>query len=126
MAAFYVIAVVQDLLFATKIRSTARSLGVELQTVTNAAALAGALDRLPAGLVIVDLALPETEALAAVEVGADHPCDAHVLAFVSHVDERLAQKAAEAGADEVMPRSRFSHQLPEILRPFASSEAPMP
>jgi hypothetical protein len=37
------------------------------------------------------------------------------LGFVSHVRTDLIQAAQQAGADEVLPRSAFTAQLPEIL-----------
>jgi hypothetical protein len=38
-----------------------------------------------------------------------------VIAFLSHVQTGLAEQAKTAGFDEVMPRSKFSMNLPEIL-----------
>jgi hypothetical protein len=41
------------------------------------------------------------------------------LGFFSHVHRDLKAAAAEAGCDEVLPRSTFTAQLPEILRQYA-------
>jgi hypothetical protein len=38
-----------------------------------------------------------------------------VIGFLSHVQTSLAERAKSAGFDEVMPRSKFSANLPEIL-----------
>jgi DNA-binding NarL/FixJ family response regulator len=46
-----------------------------------------------------------------------------VLGFLSHVQLELAEHAKAAGADEVMPRSRFSAHLPEILKRYAAGGA---
>jgi hypothetical protein len=38
-----------------------------------------------------------------------------VVAYVSHVNQDLADAARLAGADEVLPRSRFVQVLPDLL-----------
>jgi hypothetical protein len=39
-----------------------------------------------------------------------------VIAFGAHVQTGLLEAARAAGCDEVLPRSRFSAQLPELLK----------
>ena len=39
-----------------------------------------------------------------------------VIAFLSHVQTDLAERARSAGCAEVMPRSKFTQNLAEILR----------
>jgi hypothetical protein len=39
-----------------------------------------------------------------------------VIAFLSHVQTELAERAHAAGCDEVMPRSKFTQNLAAILR----------
>jgi hypothetical protein len=53
-------------------------------------------------------------AFEAIRAAKAHP-GVRVLAFVSHVDTDLADLAVKAGADEVLPRSRFAAQLPALL-----------
>lgn len=105
---------ITDLIFETKIRSTAQSLGVMLATVRSLASLSAELDRSRPTLVIVDLnaAGDPIEAVTIAKAHASHP---RVIAYVSHVDVDLARRAQSAGADEVMPRSRFTNELPKIL-----------
>ena len=114
-----VIVLIDDLIFETKIRSTAASLGVGAAMVKSATDLSAALDAKAAALVIVDLNTG-SDAIEAIRTSAGHACQPHVLAFVSHVDEDLATRAREAGADEVMPRSRFSAELPRLLETGAA------
>lgn len=108
------VAWITDLIFETKIRSTAQSLGAALTTVRSIASLTAELDRSPPTLVIVDLnaAGDPIEAVTLAKAHASHP---RVVAYVSHVDVDLARRAQSAGADEVMPRSRFTNELPKIL-----------
>lgn len=115
-----VVAVVCDLLFGTKIGSTARALGIEARILRDPALLRDELERSRPRMVLVDLELAEAEALAAIAMAVGHTIRPRVVAFVSHVHEHLAKKAKEAGADEVMPRSRFSYQLPNLLATYVT------
>lgn len=103
------VAVLQDLIFETKLRSTAKTLGVPMQVVR------GASVELPAaGLYIIDLNTA-SEPIDVVRRLRQARSAARIVAFVSHVDEQLAAAARAAGADETMPRSRFDRELPQIL-----------
>ncbi len=108
-----VVAVISDLIFETKIRSTAQALGVETTVVRSLDALAAQFEGIRPSLLIVDL---NTAGVAAVAAGNVHTPRPYVVAFVSHVDQDLAKQAAEAGADQVMPRSRFTAELPRLLQ----------
>jgi DNA-binding response OmpR family regulator len=110
-----VAAVVCDLLFGTRIGSTARALGIDARIVRDLARLREELERSRTRLVLVDLELPEEQAMGAITAAAGHASRPKVVAFVSHVHEQLAKKAKDAGADEVLPRSRFSYRLPTLL-----------
>lgn len=103
------VAVLQDLIFETKLRSTAKTLGVSLRVVR---AVSGEIPA--AGLYIVDLntAADPIETVRRLRQGC---AGARIVAYVSHVDEQLASAARAAGADETMPRSRFDRELPRIL-----------
>lgn len=109
-----VVAWLTDLIFETKIRSTAHSLGATLTTVRSIASLSAELDRSRPTLVIVDLNAAG-DAIEAVSVAHAHASHPRVVAYVSHVDVDLARRAQSAGADEVMPRSQFTNELPKIL-----------
>lgn len=108
------VVVVNDLIFGTKVRSTAGSGGVELTVVSGLQGLCEALDRTKPALLIVDLNTAN-DSTAVIEAGKRHACKPFVLAYVAHVDTGLAAQAEACGADEVMPRSRFSRELPELL-----------
>lgn len=111
---------VTDLIFSTKIMSTARSLDVAVEVVRSAAGLS---DRLAGGgidLVIIDLTADgdPVEAVRAARRAENTP---RIVAFCPHVQIDLADAAREAGADEVLPRSAFSQDLPGILRATSAS-----
>ena len=111
----YIIAAIDDLFFASKIRATGESLGVEVKFVRNAdAAMAAAKERRP-DLIIVNLQADYALNLART-VGADADLKlVPLLGFYSHVETELQQQAREAGYTNVLPRSAFTARLPEIL-----------
>jgi DNA-binding NarL/FixJ family response regulator len=88
-----VCALVSDLMDRSRVSGAVD--GVEF--VRDAAACAGA------DVVVVDLARSGDQ-VAAVRAAAP---DARLVAFGPHVDDAAAQAARAAGADVVMPRSRF-------------------
>lgn len=111
---------IHDLIFQTKIRSTAEALGAPVWFARRLDDWKKQIaDEMPP-LLIVDLNAGE-DALAAVAVAAvqketgGNRAGGRIIAFVSHVDVGLAERAWAAGADEVMPRSKFSAELPTIL-----------
>ena len=104
-----VIVVVDDMFFASKIRATAEALGVEVSFPRSKEAVAEkARD---AQLVLVDL---HNQKIDAVEL-AQELSGVKLIGFFSHVETELRQKALAAGYDEVLPRSAFVRDLPEIL-----------
>ena len=109
------VAVLNDLIFSTKIVSTARALGVDVLSVTSADALAAALADGDVRLVIVDMDAHGDTAVASLRRAAGHESKPTTLAFYSHVRTDHAAAASEAGATLTLPRSRFSAELPQIL-----------
>ena len=105
---------IRDLIFETKITSTARALGIGATVVRSVNELATLLNQSTIRLLIVDLNTAGPAAFDAIRSAKKHPGN-RVLAFVSHVDADLAALATLAGADEVLPRSRFTAQLPALL-----------
>jgi CheY-like chemotaxis protein len=112
-----VIAIVDDLFFASKIRGTAEQIGTRVRFVGSIAdAVAKTRDE-PPNLIIADLnasccdALELARALKGDEALAGVP----LLGFFSHIQTELQQAAVAAGYDHVMPRSAFTKNLPQIL-----------
>lgn len=110
-----------DLMFSSKVTGTASQLG---HTCTVVASAEAAVRRLASGrvrYVIVDLALPGTtvNAIAAALPDQSRP---RLVAFGSHVQTEKLSAALEAGCDEVLPRSRFSAELPKLLAAWSGAE----
>lgn len=103
-----VIALVRDLIFASRITATAQSLGTNVRLVRDAADLARNTGR----LLIVDLNLAGAIEAATAWKGAT---GREVVGFVSHVDTDTIDRARAAGVDRVLARSRFVELLPQLL-----------
>lgn len=112
------VAVTTDLIFSSKISGTGAALGIETLAVSTTAALTDWLDRGGVRLVMVDMGLPRQTACDALQQAATHPSRPVSIAFYSHVEPEAAEAARQAGASMVLPRSKFSSELPDILRRF--------
>jgi CheY-like chemotaxis protein len=113
----FVIAAVDDMFFASKIRAVAEHLGVKVRFVRSAdEALEAARIDAPS-LIIADLHAQKCDPFGLAEqLKMDETLRAvPLLGFFSHVQTELQQRAAQAGYDRVMPRSAFSKKLAEIL-----------
>ncbi len=106
---------VADLIFSSRIAAEARAAGVSLIWVRSAAASDGWVADPPAVL-LVDLNMATPDPLELISRAKALQAPARVVAFLSHVQRDLAARAAEAGADQVLPRSSFVTQLPALLR----------
>lgn len=108
------LAFVDDIFFQAKIRETAKLVGVDVRFCTTPDALFAEMDREKPNLVVIDLNArnsPLDAITRARTVAADMP----MVSFLSHVQVDLAEKARAAGCDNVMPRSKFTHNLATIL-----------
>ena len=112
-----ILAVLDDLMFSSKIKTAANQLGVDLRFSRS---LDGALDTMrknPTTLVLFDLNNQRLDPLAIVAAMHADPALASIptLGFASHVHTEVIEAARRAGVDEVLARSAFSQRLPEIL-----------
>lgn len=103
-----VLALVRDLIFASKITASARAAKIECQIIRDPARLQSQ----SGDLLLVDL--NESGAIeAAAEWQKSNSCP--VIGFVSHVDAETITRARAAGLTKVMARSGFAEALPSIL-----------
>jgi CheY-like chemotaxis protein len=112
-----IIAVIDDLFFASKIRGTGEQAGVTVIFARSADGLFEIARRDPISLIIVDLHTQKIDpiALAASLKGDDQLRSIPLIGFFSHVQVELQQAATSAGYDRVMPRSAFVNNLVKIL-----------
>ena len=113
-----IIAAVDDMFFAAKIRATAEALGVSIKFYRQLAGLVAAAGEQSPDLIVVDL---HNEKLDPIGLGRELKSNESLksiplLGFFSHVQTDLQRAALEAGYDQVIPRSVFSRDLGKILQ----------
>jgi CheY-like chemotaxis protein len=113
-----VIVAVDDLMFASRISSAAKALGVEIAFARSPEAIVEAVRTKAPRLVIFDLNSVKVRPLEAVAALRADPALASVptVGFVSHVQTDLIAQARQAGVGQVMARSAFVTQLPQLLQ----------
>lgn len=105
-----------DLLFTSRIGSTARSLGMTVKTARSVAALEKLIEQQSPACVLLDLSMPGLDVGACVNrVKELCPTPPRLVAYGSHVDVATLRAAREAGCDPVLPRSKFVDELPQAL-----------
>ena len=108
-----ILAIVDDLLFQSKIEAAAAQRGAPLTITTGANAMPRSGP--PLRRVLIDLNLSHGDALAMIRnVRAAHP-GVSIVGYCSHVQRQLQQQARVAGCTTVLARSAFVQQLPEPL-----------
>lgn len=113
-----ILAIVTDLMFLSTIRAETDRAGVPLmkaKSVEDAAALG---NNSIVRRIMVDLNSRGLDPFAAIEA-LPPAARSLVVAFHSHVDKDLATKAKALGIPEIMPRSKFVEQLPELVAAIA-------
>jgi hypothetical protein len=105
---------ITDMLFASKVREVAKTLGLTVQGARDPQALAAAARE--AKLVIVDLRVPRAlEALDALAADAT-ACAVPSVAFIDHERTDLMDAARAKGAGQVMAKGQFASALPKLLK----------
>ena len=112
-----VLIAVDDLLFSSKIRATARLIGVDLVFARTPEDILSQARALRPSLVIFDINCAKADAIKTVAALKADPDLSTIptTGFVSHVNTSLIMAARGAGMDEVMARSAFAANLPQIL-----------
>jgi CheY-like chemotaxis protein len=112
-----ILVVVDDLLFRSKISSAAKAAGVSIAAATTADAALVRARELKPSLIILDLDSARTQPFEVLrQLSADTELTAiPTLGFVSHVHAEAIRQARALGIGEVLARSAFASQLPEIL-----------
>ena len=113
-----VIVGVDDLMFRSRISTAAKGLGVEIRFARSPEAILEAARAVAPRLVILDLNSAGVRPLEALALLKGDPAVANVptVGFVSHVQADLIAAAREAGVGQVLARSAFVAQLPQLLQ----------
>src|SRR5262245_58510778 len=106
----------RDLIFTTRVTSTARELGKRVLVAGSAELAASMIEQWQPALVLIDLSAGEASSPQAILAYRQATKGgSRLIAFGSHVDKDALASAAAAGCDEVMPRSKFSAELPDLI-----------
>jgi DNA-binding NarL/FixJ family response regulator len=109
----------RDLIFTSKVTGTASALGHRVIVAGNVALASAMLAKWTPVVVFVDLASGDLVSMANLRAyRAIVPPGTPFLAFGSHVDTQGLADAAAAGCDPVLPRSRFTSELPALIRRY--------
>ena len=112
-----ILALVDDLMFMSKIKAAAGQLGVVVTFARSADSALAAMRADAPSLVIFDLNNPRTDPLGTVSAMKRDAALSSIptLGFASHVQTDVIDAARQAGVDEVLARSAFTMRLAEIL-----------
>jgi PleD family two-component response regulator len=112
-----ILAAVDDMFFAAKIRATAEALDVRIRFFRRLdGLLAAAVEERPR-LILVDL---HNQKIDPIELGRELKSNESLsaiplLGFFSHVQTDLQRAASDAGYDKVIPRSVFARDLADLI-----------
>ena len=112
-----VVAIVDDMFFASKIRATADAIGVEIAFPRTRESALEKIAQIQPQLIVIDL---HNVRFDVVEFGSELKANTEtqtvpLLGFFSHVEVELQRKAMDAGFDRVVPRSVFARDLAAML-----------
>lgn len=113
-----ILAVVDDLFFIVKINDAAKRCGLSCEFLKSAQEVLDRVRQEPPLLIIVDLnarSLKPVDLIARLRA-EEAQKKVSIIAFVSHVEADLKNRAQSAGASMVLARSAFSTNLPQILK----------
>jgi PleD family two-component response regulator len=115
-----ILALVNDLLFSVKIGDAAKRAGMKVEFITDSSKLLAKASLKPAAI-IFDLNFDRAEPVWLISQlkASDALRSIPLLGYLSHVQVDLKLKAEEAGCDEVVARSVFSRDLPELIARYA-------
>jgi DNA-binding NarL/FixJ family response regulator len=110
-----VLALVPDLLFGSRVQGDLTAAGHEVELIGDAPRLRARLaepDSPPGDVLVFDLTDPQLDGAAILQALAADKLTAgrRTLAFFSHVDTAVGERARAAGFDLVVPRSRMARE----------------
>lgn len=112
-----VLAVVDDMIFASKIRAVAHAVDMNVRFSRSKESAVRDANAMMPELIVVDLHSRQVDPLElARELKAEQTTHKSLLlGFYSHVETQLRDDALAAGYDQVVPRSVFVKDLEKIL-----------
>lgn len=109
------LSLIAELSFSVQVEDAAKRLGFRVATVSTPDKAVVALKQGRASLFVMDLTAVGGRVAEVVEAAKAAPYPVAVLAFGPHVDREAQQVALVAGADLVVPKSRFSREMAQLM-----------
>ena len=110
-----------DLMFQSQITGAARLQGFSFSSALSLSQAIGQLTDEKPQLLIIDLNQPGLDWEMLSETLQSHP-QLTSIAYGPHVDTERLQQARDAGCSQVLPRSQFSANLPQLLQTALSTD----
>lgn len=107
-----------DLIFSSMVTGTARALGLEISVVADVEKAGELCCGEPLGCIFIDLGFPGLDINSAVSRLRIAAGSVPTVAYGAHVNKARLDQARIAGCDKVLPRSKFSAELPDLLRRY--------
>jgi DNA-binding NarL/FixJ family response regulator len=124
-----VVALVPDLLFGSRVQSSLRAAGHDVELIGEQDRLSDRLRDLAApavAVLVVDLTSEGLDRAGLVQSlsQAGELAGIRILGFYSHVDTDTRERAERAGFDMVVPRSRMAREGAELVTRLAGQAPP--
>lgn len=113
-----VVAAVSDMIFQSKIVSTAQAVGLQVNIVTSLESFRQTIGKTTPECVLVDLEQDEQMVMEVLKLAHAQSPKPTVIGYCPHVRQNVLDLAVRAGFDKVMPRSAFATNLATILGEF--------
>jgi len=116
--------IARDLMFTSKVTGTAEAIGHKMRTAADIGSARTLIERWNPAVIVVDLTAGDPaapEALAEYRRLAGD--SARLIAVGPHVDADRLAAAKAAGCQLALPRSKFSAELPALLRGWFAESA---
>ena len=112
-----ILAAVDDFLFRSKIRATAKHVNADVRFAQTPEEILAQARELQPALIIIDLNSAKADPVATIAALKADPelKGVRAIGFASHIHIDLINAARSAGADQVLPRSAFAGNLADIL-----------
>ncbi len=109
-----IVAYVTDLFFESKLSQTAQAVGAKMKVVSNLYKFLPELQASPT-LVVIDLNAEGISASSLIAQVKQKNPSLPLLVYGDDEQEELIEQARHAGADWVLPRSKFAENLAKVL-----------
>jgi PleD family two-component response regulator len=119
----YIVAILDDMFFASKLREAAKASGVDIEFIKEPDGIVEILSSKTPSVVIIDLNSKKIDTIQLIRDMKENEVlkGVHTIGYLPHVEKGLMKEALDAGYDIVLPRSRFSLELGDILAGITAS-----